>query len=126
MITRSPKTPCEDKQSESLRKPLVSLGVTKTNGGGVTELYDKMLDCRWQCFQTIENLFVLFRTADLLKFSFRSNVFRVKKSHHLESYSTHLQSSMSTQAVGPMGARMECDRKGRNGPWLPMMIDLKT
>jgi len=33
---------------------------------------------------------------------------------------------MSIQAVGPKGVRIECDGKGMNGPWPPMMTDLKT
>ena len=59
--------------------------------------------------------------------SFRSALVCAKlKRYYTKLKSMHLQSSMRTQTVGPMGVRNECDGKGTYDPWPPMMTDLKT
>jgi hypothetical protein len=84
MITRSPKTPCGGTRSESLCKYSVSRRSDCQRWGGITELYNEMLDPRRQCIQPVEDPIVLFVTTHSPKLSFRSNGDSVKKSYYLK------------------------------------------
>src|SRR6267154_5122182 len=110
MTTRSPKTPCGDKRSESLCRHSISLAVTMADGEALPSCMircstvDGSESSRSKTFAYCSSL----HTCSSFRSALRG--IRVKKSsYYLELKLTHLQSSMRIQAVGPMGARNEWD-----------------